>query len=222
MYREKILIIEDSQSLVYIIEKLLKEQGYNTVCAYNGKDAIEALLQENICLAIIDIGLPDISGLEIIEKIRGVSQELPIIVISSAKDINEEIVIYKKGAKLFHKKPISFKLLEAQITNLLPSNGRNVFVIKDIQIDKERDLVLKKDCPVSLTKKERHCLIYLAELDGQTCTREMILKRLTLDFNDKTEHCVDTLICRIRRKLDYENIEEIIETVSGVGYRISK
>lgn len=222
MYSEKILVVEDSQSLVFILEKLLKEQGYDTVCTYNGKDAIEALLQNNICLAIIDIGLPDISGLEIIERIRTLSPELPIIVISSAKDINEEIIIYQKGAKLFHKKPISFKLLEAQINNLLPPNEKSVYVIKDILIDKEQDLVLKKDCRVSLTKKERHCLTYLAELDGQTCTREKMLKRLTLNFNEKTEHCVDTLICRIRRKLDYENIEEIIETVSGVGYRISK
>ena len=87
MHNEKILVIEDSESLVYVLGKFLKEIGYRTIYAYNGTDGIKSAITENVCLAIVDIGLPDISGLKVIDRIKDINPKLPIIVISKLKDI---------------------------------------------------------------------------------------------------------------------------------------
>lgn len=220
MYRKKILVVEDSESLAYILEKFLEELGYEAVCAYNGQNGIKSVFKEDICLAIVDIGLPDISGLKVIDRIKEINRNLPIIVISKPKDIEGEIAIYEKGVNLFHKKPISFKLLDVQIKNLIPEPKNTSIKIEDITIDTEKGFILKDDTRITLTQMEKKCLAYLIESNGHSCSRENILKRLSINFNDRTEHCVDTLICRLRRKLAQIDKNQIIETVNGAGYRI--
>lgn len=220
MHSRKILIADDSKGLVYVVDALLRRMGYRTICTYNGKDAIETALAENLSLAIIDIGLPDISGLTVIDRVNEINSKLPIIAISGPKDINNEIAIYNKGAIIFHKKPLEFRLLEAQIRNLAPRNKRNVIEMKGIKIDCDIGTISKNHITTLLTKNEVRCLTFLIEANGNLCSRESILRRLNLDTNEKTEHSVDTLICRLRKKFGYPNREAIIETVNGRGYRI--
>lgn len=221
MKTKRILIIDDSEGLVYILEKFFNKIGYKSVSAHNGTDGIKLALAKNICLAIVDIGLPDISGLKVIERIKNVIPELPIIAISKPKDLKDEISIYRKGVNLLHKKPISFKLLEAQVKNLIPKCENKTICMKDVLIDVEKGVVTKNDSAISLTKAERKCLQYLIDSNGYPCTRTNILKRLTINSHDKTEHSVDTLISRLRKKLKKTTNDNLIETVSGVGYRIS-
>lgn len=219
MYKKEILVVEDSPSLIFVLEKHLKKQGYQVVCACNGNDGIRLGIENDICLAIIDIGLPDIYGLKVVERIKEVKRNLPIIVISQPKDINNEINIYKTGINIFHRKPISFELLAIQIENLVPDCKNNTYQVKGVLIDITKGVIRRKNKETVLTKMEKTCLEYLLESDGHVCTRENILKRLNINYEERTLHCVDTLICRLRKKLGH-NKEDIIETVSGVGYRI--
>lgn len=220
MHKKKILIVEDSKGLVYIIAEFLQNVGYYPLCTYNGKDAICSVLKETPSLAIVDIGLPDISGLSVIERIKEINSKVPIIAISGPKDIEKEIAMYKKGIVLFHKKPLHLGLLEVQIKNLLPNNKNNTIQIKDIKIDIDIGIIIKNNVRIPLTKNELSCLTYLIEAQGCLCSRESILRRLNFNPNDKTEHSVDTLVCRLRKKLGHTGIDEIIETVNGKGYRI--
>lgn len=221
MKTKRILIVDDSEGLLYILEKFFNKIGYKTTSADNGTDAIKLAITRNICLAIVDIGLPDMSGLKVIEKIKNSIPQLPIIAISKPKDLKDEISIYRKGVNLFHKKPISFKLLEAQVKNLVPKCRDKTIYIKDILIDIEKGIIKKDNSTISLTNAERKCLQYLIESNGYPCTRSNILKRLTINSHDKTEHSVDTLISRLRKKLKKTTNESLIETVNGIGYRIS-
>ncbi len=219
MYKKEILIIEDCKGLMYVLEGFLTRQGYKTVCAYNGRDGVKFGIENHICLAIVDIGLPDICGLKVVERIKEVKKNLPIIAISQPKDIEKEINIYKKGVNIFHKKPICFELLGIQIENLVPNCKNNIFKTKNVIIDITKGVVRRKNKEISLTKMEKICLEYLLESDGHVCTRENILKRLNINYEERSLHCIDTLICRLRKKLGHCE-EEIIETVSGIGYRI--
>ncbi|HKM19969.1 MAG TPA: response regulator transcription factor [Candidatus Dojkabacteria bacterium] len=219
MYKKEILIVEDSPGLIFVLEKYLKKQGYKVVCTCNGSDGIRLGIENDICLAIIDIGLPDICGLKVVEKIKEVKKNLSIIAISQPKDIEKEINIYKKGVNIFHKKPICFELLGIQIENLVPDCKNNIFKTKNVLIDITKGVVRRKNKEISLTKMEKICLEYLLESDGHVCTRENILKRLNINYEERSLHCIDTLICRLRKKLGHCE-EEIIETVSGIGYRI--
>jgi len=220
MHKKSILVIEDSKGLAYVLEKFLEEIGYKSHCTHSGVEGIKIALNENICLAIIDVGLPDISGLKVIEKIKDVKENLAIIVISEPKDIDNEIAIYEKGVSLFHRKPLSFKLLETQIRNLAPECKKTIMEINDLKIDLQKGIVRRNNSDIMLTKMEKMCLEYLIDAEGDSCSRKNILKHLTFDYLDKTDHCVDTLICRLRRKLGHNEERKIIETVNGVGYRI--
>lgn len=220
MHKKKILIVEDSKGLVYIIAEFLQNAGYSPLCTYNGKDAICSVLKETPSLAIVDIGLPDISGLSVIERIKEINSKLPIIAISGPKDIEKEIAIYKKGVVLFHKKPLHLPLLGVQIGNLLPNHKNKSIQIKDIKIDIDTGIIIKNGANIPLTKNELTCITYLIEAQGCLCSRESILRRLNFSPNDKREHSVDTLVCRLRKKLGHTEIDEIIETVKGRGYRI--
>lgn len=221
MKTKKVLIVEDSEGLVYVLEKFFEKIGYKTVSAHNGKEGIKIALARNLCLAIVDVGLPDINGLEVVERIKSITPQLPIIVISRPKDSKEEISIYQKGVNLFHVKPISFKLLEAQVKNLIPNCKENIIQIRDLLIDIDKAIIIRNGLTISLTKAERTCIKYLIESDGHPCSRGSILKRLTINYQEKTEHSVDTLISRLRKKLNQTKENSIIETVNGAGYRIS-
>jgi len=219
--RPCVLIIEDDANLVLIISNFLKSLHFDVLYAYNGKDAIEEVLKNKYQLAIIDLGLPDMSGFQVVEKIREINNK-PIIIITGSKEENDEIKAFKSHVNLYHYKPLNYEILEAQIKSLINPNLKgNIIKTLDIYIDTSRRIIKNKNKVLDLTKTETDFLIMLAESKGEIFTRKQIISNVLNNFNDPSIYCVDTMVSRIRKKFKSPLEKSLIKTVNGIGYTIN-
>ena len=219
--RPSVLVIEDNASLVLTLSKLLKNLHLNIDYSYNGKEGLVKVLKNKFQLAIIDLGLPDITGFEIVKKIREINNK-PIIVITGSKEQKDELRAFELNINIYHYKPIDFEILEAQIKSLINPNLKgNIIKTLDIFIDLDRRIIKNKDKVVNLTKTETDFIIMLIQSKGEVFTREQIISNLLNNFNNPSKYCVDTMVSRIRRKFGTPINRSLIKTVNGRGYTIN-
>jgi len=222
MRRRDILIIEDCASLVHVLQKFLTKLNLTSDFAYNGKEAVKKLKNNIYSLLILDTELSDINGYILLERFREIYRNKPIIVISNEHDYQNEIESYRKGASLFHKKPLSFSLLEVQILNLLSKKFHPRSIkIKDLVLSEGKKIIRKGNQEIRITKTELALLLLLAKNKGITFGRNKIISILDTLNIQKGIGSVDTLVCRLRKKLNDTN-NKYIETIEGLGYRIPK
>ncbi|MBP8979357.1 response regulator transcription factor [Candidatus Dojkabacteria bacterium] len=221
MKRQKVLIVEDNATLVHMLQRFFDGLGFDSDYAYTGKQFTQRLRENHYVLIIVDIVLPDTSGFEVIKKIRKFNKETPIIVITTDEEIESQIKSFKEGASLFHKKPIEYTLLREQVFNLLRKDSVDVEKeIGELVINLNSRTVKKGNKDISLTCLEFAMLEVLINNAKSILSREAIISLLDEDGCEKELTSVDTIVCRIRKKLGEEIQDSIIETVRGVGYRI--
>ena len=223
MRSKDILIIDDCASLVHVLQKFLESLNLTSDFAYNGKEAYRKIKNNCYSLLILDIGLPDISGHILLERIREVYKKKPIIVISSDNSVKNEIESYRNGANIFHKKPVQYELLEAQILNFFCKKfyPRTIH-IKDLTLSEGKRVIRRGKEEIHLTNTELGLLLLLAKNRGFIFSRDKIISILDALNIDKSIGSVDTLVCRLRKKLNASDCNKYIETVEGLGYRIPK
>lgn len=224
MKKPTILIIEDNANLVFTLQTFLETAEYNTIAVYDGASGLEKAQSKNINLILLDIGLPDISGIELLEKIREFNNK-PIIIISSNYTLPNKISSFENKVNIFHEKPIHYELLKAQIDSLINQKKKKNEIIKidkHIAVDLTNNLAYIDGKEVSLTNKEFTLLNILLRHRGESLTRRNLM--LILDPLDKlnNESSINTTVCRLRKKLSISQENGIIETVNGRGYRIKK
>ncbi len=221
-YQSKILLIENNRELSLLIQKYFqKHNKYVDIC-HDGEIGLKKSLSNKYDLLIIDTKIPPIDGISILRQIREIGNEKPCVITTNHVDIQEEINCYKFGANFFHRKPICFELLNIQINMLLKQKllNQNIFM-KDITIDIKKRLLYRKGNIVKLTKTEYELLIMLTKSNGSIISRENIIANV-LNYNKDIEYSsVDTMISRIRKKLSEYGTQQVIETVTRQGYRIS-
>lgn len=220
--KSQILIIEDDANLSLIIGKHLERQNIETDIAYTGEEGLEKALSNKYNLLLVDIGLPGINGVDIIKRIRNIGNMIPVIIITSQIALDKEIDAYDQGANLFHRKPIEFDLLIAQINSLLPDMNKELMIeMKDIVINTKERYLKRKGVIINLTKTELDFILMLVKSNGSIFSRHKIIVNL-LNYNRDLEHsAVDTMVCRIRKKLDEFGTDEFLETVPKEGFRIN-
>ena len=169
------LIIEDDANLVLVLTKFIKSIGFNTQSTYSGKEGLEIALSNKHQLFIVDLGLIDIHGFELIEKIRQINNK-PIIVITGNTQEENEITSFKLEVNIFHKKPINFDILEMQIKSLMsPKRRGNILTTKNIYVDLNKRIFKSNNQVVPLTKTEFNFLVMLFNSNGQVFTRKQII-----------------------------------------------
>lgn len=216
-----ILIIEGCASLVHVLQKFLSTLNLTSDFAYNARDAIKRMKSCNYSLLMIDTELTDLSGYILLQRVREIYREKPIIVISNDNSSKNEIEAYKNGANIFHKKPILFNLLEVQILNFFNKKiSPRSIKIKDLTLSEGKRVIRRGKKEIPLTKTELGLLLLLSKNRGVIFTRERIISTLDVLNIQKGIGAVDTLVCRLRKKLNGKDNNEYIETVEGLGYRI--
>ncbi|WP_105616975.1 response regulator transcription factor [Vallitalea okinawensis] len=218
-----ILIVEDDQGLNEGISFMLSKEGYMVLSSYNVADAESKLQHHAIDLIIMDINLPDQTGLAFCKKIRKYSQ-LPIIFLT-AMDTEEDIIKgFQYGGDDYITKPFSLVVLKERVAAVLrrihASNTSNIYQYMDIQIDFDKVLLLKKGEPIKLTATEFKLIKLLIDHKKKVVTRTNILERLwDIDGNFVDENAVNVNIRRLRTKIeDNPSKPEYIKTVFGIGY----
>ena len=215
----RIAIIEDDEITRLELSKLLNTQGYETVLLTDFGNLTDELKQYSIELVLLDINLPDGNGLEFCKKIRETS-ETPVLFLT-ANDTEEDMLEgFGVGCDDYISKPFSIEVLRKKVLAVLKRTGIGKFRMKyrDLELDKEKCVVLMKGQEIHLTSTEYKLLLYLMENRGRVVTKAMLLEQLwDIDGNFVDDNTVRVNIKRLRQKLHDEK-QEYIVTVFGMGY----
>ena len=232
METAKILVADDDKEIAGAIEKLLKMEGYEVIKAYNGMEALDALVSNQVQLIILDIMMPKLDGLSTMMKIRD-SKNIPIILLSAKSEDSDKILGLSMGADDYVTKPFNPQELLARVKSQLrrylqlgdkdSNNSANKIVIGGICMDVEKVELTVDGEPVKLTAKEFKILEFLMRNAGCVFSAEQIYERVWQETAYSVENTVMVHIRRIREKIEINPKEpKYLKVVWGIGYKIEK
>ena len=220
---EKILLVEDEEKLARMVEMELRYEGYQVTKAFDGRSGLEEALSGKHDLVLLDIMLPQLSGMEVLRRLRRESQ-MPVIMLTARDSVIDKVSGLDSGADDYITKPFAIEELLARIRAALRkrSSARAGAVLSagPLEMDVDKHSVTVKGQGVELTKKEFDLLRHLLENKGRVLSREALLDSVWgFDFVGET-NSVDVYIRFLRSKLDEAFGVKLIHTVRGVGYVI--
>ena len=218
----RILIVEDEPRIVAFLTKGLKAAGFTTHTTAEGGQAVALAVQEDFDLIILDVGLPDIDGFEVLQQLRGQGVGTPVIMLTARSSVADRVAGLEGGADDYMPKPFSFEELVARIRlRLRPpaaesAADRNLVEHNGLVLDLRTRRVSADGHWVDLSAREFSLAETFMRHPGQVLSREQLLARVWgLDF-DPGSNVVDVYVSYLRGKLGRERLE----TVRGVGYRL--
>lgn len=224
----RVLVVEDDASILAGLELNLSMEGYQVVTAADGEAAVELLQRPefDLDLALLDVMLPRKNGLEVLEVVRRLRPDLPVIILSARDTQGDKVEGLDLGADDYVTKPFGLPELLARINATLRRFRRvsgpqaHIIGFGDISIDTQARAVTRAGAPVELTTRELDLLVYFARSRGRVLTREQILRNVWGDDYEGTDRTVDNFVARLRTKIERDpESPEHLETVRGVGYR---
>ena len=223
----RILVVEDDKDISTLIAFHLKANGFETDIAANGREAVEKISNGGYALALLDILLPELSGIEVLKYIRSESPSpnLPVIVASALSEEAEIIASLELGADDYITKPFSPKILVARIRSVIRrsenrSISGSVQTEKGLFLDPGTRKCRVQDEEIVLTATEFDMLLALIREGGRVLTRAEIIERIKGNDYPVTERSIDVQIASIRKKLGKMGCA--IKTVWGIGYRYAE
>ena len=221
--RLKILVIDDEPPIRKLLRMGLNTQGYEVLEAPSGKTGLE-LLAQNPDLVILDLGLPDVDGLELLRTIRGRKEGVPIVVLSSRGDEAGKVQALDFGADDYITKPFGMDELlarmRAALRHQLQVHGeRPVFRVGDLSVDLVRRIVKVRDQDVKLSPKEYDLLRVLVQHAGKVLTHKFLLGELWDNLTDAQYLRVYVRQLRQKIEVDPERPQYVL-TETGIGYRL--
>lgn len=219
-----VLIIDDEPQIRKFLDIALRAQGYKTFLAETGQMGLEMLALQGADLVILDLGLPDLDGQDVLKELRIWSQ-VPVIILSVRADETEKVALLDAGANDYVTKPFSIQELMARIRAMLRNQVTQttesaMFDDGVLKIDFAQRQVFLSNELVSLTRKEFQLLMLLAQHRGQLITQPQILKDLWGPTHQEDTHYLRILVAKLRAKLNDDAIHpRYIATEPGVGLR---
>jgi DNA-binding response OmpR family regulator len=218
----KILVIEDDKKTADFLLKALKEAGYTTIHAADGRTGLMTAKTETFDLAIIDLMLPLVDGFTVIENIRQARIPVPIIILSARNSIDDKVRGLHSGGDLYLEKPFSVTELLAYIQAQLRRSTMNVepttLTVADLSINLLTRKVVRNETKIDLPPREYDLLEYLMRNAGRVVTKTMIMEHVWEYNFDPQTNIVETRIYKLREKIDKPFDRELIHTVRGIGY----
>jgi len=222
------LIVEDDKQIRTFISSSLEMQKYKVFCAFTGQEALNMFASRNPDVIILDLGLPDLDGLDIIRRIREYSQ-VPIIVVSARDQDSEKIEALDAGADDYLTKPFSIHELHARLRVILrrletpAADSTASYKSGDLVIDTNSHLVYLEGKEIHFTPIEFNILALLAKNPGRVLTHSKILQTVWGSYLESDAQTLRVFMANIRRKLgeDPANPKYIITEV-GIGYRLAE
>lgn len=221
----KILIVEDEEKIARFIELELKHEGYEVIKANNGRLGLEVAEKGEVELVILDVMLPEINGLEVLRRIRKVS-DIPVIMLTARDAVMDKVSGLDAGADDYVTKPFAIEELLARIRTALKkrvvTEKKDVDVLScgPLSLDKKKHKVVYNNTEIELTNREFTLLQILMENKNIVLTREVLIEKVCgYDYFGET-NVIDVYIRFLRTKIDDVFNTKIITTVRGVGYVI--
>jgi two-component system KDP operon response regulator KdpE len=221
-----VLIVDDDPSLIRALRVSLRALGHEVVVAQNGEQGISQVALTSPDVVVLDLGLPDINGLEVCTRIREWS-EVPIIILSASGTEDRKVAALNGGADDYVTKPFGMAELEARIRTALRhrqtdlvEQGPTTLHVGALELDLLHHEVHLDGRAVELTRKEFALLSFLGRNAGRTCTHQMILSAVWGVGYDREAQYVRAYVHRLRAKLD-DGPGTLIRTISGIGYTVN-
>jgi DNA-binding response OmpR family regulator len=219
----RLLVVEDDVAIQEFLKRALSEAGYQVDTASNAKTAEIKGLDGSHDAFIIDLGLPDMDGLDLIARCRAQGSSAPVLILSARRSVDERVRGLERGGDDYLTKPFAIAELLARLRNLLrrssgPQNDSVRLQVADLQLDLVRHEARRGGQLLQLTQQEFSLLEYLCRNTGRVVTRTMILDHVWRMRIDPATNVVDVHIYRLRNKVDHNASEPLIHTIRGVGY----
>ena len=218
----RLLLIEDDKKIASFIEKGLKESGFSVDVAFEGVEGLALILSQSYDLAVVDIMLPGLDGLTIIEKMRWKGVQTPVLILSARQSVDDRIRGLQTGGDDYMVKPFSFSELLARVQALIrrdkSATTTTRLQVGPLQMDLLRHEVFRDEEKIELPAKEYALLQYMMRNPDVVISKTSILEKVYDYAFDPQTNVVDVLVCRLRNKIDKTFQGKMIHTVRGMGY----
>ena len=218
----RLLLIEDDNKIALFVTKGLREAGFAVDHMTNGEDGLHMALTEPYDVAIIDIMLPMVGGLQVIEEMRKNKIDTPVLILSAKRTVNDRVKGLKTGGDDYLTKPFAFSELLARVQALIRRathmSSPSRITVGDLTVDVNKRRVDRGGKEIVLQPLEFSLLEYLIRNTGYVVSKTMIMEHVwDYNFNPRT-NVVESRICYLRDKIDKNSDNKLIHTVRGVGY----
>ena len=220
----RLLLVEDDPNLSRSLAAQLEQAGYSVEKSTDGREGLYYAREYPVDLAIVDLGLPSMSGVELIKQLRADGKEYPILVLTARDRWQDKVEVLKLGADDYVVKPFNVDELLARVDALLRRAGgwaQSELVCGPIVLDTRTQEVKVNDAKLELTSFEYKLLEYLMLHAGEVLSKTQITEALYSEDFERDSNVIEVFIGRLRRKLDPENSYKPIETLRGRGYRLA-
>ncbi|UFT98004.1 response regulator transcription factor [Radiobacillus kanasensis] len=227
---QKVLIVDDEESIVTLLKYNVELAGFETEVAYTGQEGLNKALHQNFDLIILDLMLPEMDGTEVCKQLRQNKVDTPILMLTAKDDEFDKVLGLELGADDYLTKPFSTKEVVARIKAILrrtnnrsADNGQSVIKIGQLSIHPEQYEAVIRDETLMFTRKEFELLLYLAKHKGKVLSRDQLLSAVwNYDFVGDTR-IVDVHISHLREKIEPDTRHPVyIKTIRGLGYKMEE
>lgn len=222
----RILLVEDDKRISDFVERGLKAEGYAVEVARCGQDAIDITSDGQFQAIILDLGLPDINGREVCERLRKLGLDTPILMLTARDAVQDKVTGLRSGADDYMTKPFAFEELLARIEVLVRRRSGEIKLdskelqLSDLQLNVDTHEVKRGDTVIDLTPKEFALLECFMRMPGKVLSRTRILEQVWGYSADPLTNVVDVYIRQLRRKIDDDFELKLLKTVRGYGYKM--
>ncbi|MDH3360360.1 MAG: response regulator transcription factor [Desulfobulbaceae bacterium] len=218
----RVLLVEDDPKIASFIRMGLVQAGYSVDQADNGNDGLSLALSGSYDAAILDIMLPGLDGLSLLDELRGQRINTPVLILSAKRSVEDRVRGLQAGGDDYLTKPFSFTELLARVQALIRrSTGAvesTLLSIANLTMDLRKREVIRDQQKIDLQPHEFVLLEYLLRNQTRVVSKTMILEHVWDYSFDPQTNVVDVLVCRLRNKIDREFEPKLIQTIRGVGY----
>ncbi len=218
----QVLLIEDDSKIASFIDRGLREAGFTVDLCDNGEEGLVCGLSSSYDAAVIDLMLPRLDGLSVIEGLRSGGADFPVLILSAKQSVDDRILGLQKGGDDYMVKPFSFNELLARIHALVRRDKKSAvpmrLVTGELEMDLLRHEVRRGGDRIELPAKEYALLEYFMRNPGIVVSKTSILEKVYGYHFDPQTNVVDVLVCRLRNKIDKDFDQKMIHTVRGAGY----
>jgi len=221
---DSVLVVEDDPDLLAVLPRILSTAGYMVRTASDGEDGLSKVLDDAPAIAILDVGLPKLSGSELARELRSRGYQFPVLMLTARVSVDDKVSGLDAGADDYLAKPFEYAELLARVKALLRRStitaGSSTMRVRDLAVDPVARRVERAGKVIDLTQKEYALLEYLVRNAGRIVTRQMISEHVWKHDVDPLTNVVDVYINYLRKKLDEDKRNPLIQTVRGRGYLV--
>ena len=224
--KDRVLVVEDDKRISNFIKTVLEANNYDVIVAQTGAEAYSMVTSQCPDVVILDLGLPDMDGMKILQGVREWSA-MPVIVVSARTHERDKVEALDLGADDYITKPFDLPELLARITVQLRNTSphlavRHILTFQEIKLNTETHRVSVQKHPVKLTKTEYAILKLLMERPSQVMTKSALLEQISEDTPDCMESSLKVHISNLRKKLKTITDKDYIEAVWGIGFKMKE